>query len=424
MTARFQNPRLMSIADQVAQATFGSKSMSTAQPSSPTARMPSFALAAGQRELRLDLFRGLALWLIYIDHVSPDVLTWFTIRNYGFSDAAEIFIFISGYTAALVYGRATFESGFVIGAARVLRRMWQIYTTHLLLFLVLMAEIAYVTTVSEKPSFYVQEMEVGEFFRQPGAEIIQVLLLRFRPLNMDVLPLYVVLMAFLPPILQFARLQRDLPLLLSIGLYALTLRYDLHLSTYPDGFWSFNPFAWQLLFVFGAWCALGGGRRLSPILNASLTSWAAVAYLCAAFFVTMTWSFPHLESLIPGWLVRLIYPIDKADFDVLRFAHFLALAVVVLRFVPSDWAGLRSAWVRPLILCGQYSLQIFALGVALSFAGYALLMELEAGLLLHALVGIAGILILYGVARMFAWYRRAMSGHAKAIPSKLTTTIA
>jgi hypothetical protein len=304
----------------------------------------------------------------------------------------------------------------------VLRRTWQIYTAHLLLFLVLMAEIAYVTTVSEKPSFYIQEMEVGEFFKQPGTVLIQVLLLRFRPLNMDVLPLYVVLMAFLPLILQVARLQRDLPLLLSIGLYVLTLRYDLHLSTYPDGFWSFNPFAWQLIFVFGAWCALGGGRRLSPILNSPLIFWGAVAYLCAAF-LTMTWYFPHLESLIPDWLARLIYPINKADFDVLRFAHFLALAVVVLRFVPSDWARLRSAWARPLILCGQYSLQIFALGVALSFAGYALLMELDAGLVLHVFAGIAGILILYGVARMFAWYRRVTLERAKADPSKLTTMI-
>src|SRR5258708_34584938 len=89
--------------------------------------------AARARELRVDLFRGLALWLIFIDHVSPDVLSWFTIRSYGFSDAAEIFIFISGYTAAFVYGRAMFESGFVIASARILRRVWQIYAAHVLL---------------------------------------------------------------------------------------------------------------------------------------------------------------------------------------------------------------------------------------------------------------------------------------------------
>src|SRR5216110_3373581 len=74
----------------------------------------TLSLPALGRELRLDLFRGLALWLIFIDHVSPDLLTWFTIRSYGFSDAAEIFIFISGYTSAFVYGRSLLESGFVI----------------------------------------------------------------------------------------------------------------------------------------------------------------------------------------------------------------------------------------------------------------------------------------------------------------------
>ena len=424
MTARFQHPGLRSVANRVVQAASGSEAVPIAPDAlvSPSVATPTFALASGQRELRLDLFRGLALWLIYIDHVSPDLLTWFTIRNYGFSDAAEIFIFISGFTAALVYGRATFESGFVIGTARVLRRVWQIYTAHLLLFLVLMAEIAYVVAVSDKPSFYIGEMEVADFFKEPGPVMIQALLLRFRPLNMDVLPLYIVLMAFLPLVLALARLHRDLPLVLSVVFYVLTIRFDLHLSTYRDGFWSFNPCAWQLLFVFGAWCALGGAKRLSPILDSPLVFWLAVAYLCAAFFVTLTWYFPQLESFIPAWLARLIYPINKTDFDILRFAHFLALAVVALRFVPSGWAGLRSWWARPLILCGQYSLQIFALGVALSFAGYALLMELDAGVWLHVIVGAAGILIMYGVARTFTWYKWAMSGRerAKADPSQLT----
>jgi hypothetical protein len=393
--------------------------VSLARPLSPVSK-PVFAVAPGQRELRLDLFRGLALWFVYIDHLSPDVLTWLTIRNYGFSDATEIFIFISGFTAGLVYGRATFESGIVIGTMRVLRRVWQIYTAHLLLFLVLIAEIAYATTISQKPSFYIQEMEVGEFFRQPGAEMIQALLLRFRPLNMDILPLYVVLMAVLPVILQLARYHRDLPLVLSAALYVVTLRYDLHLSTDPDGSWSFNPYAWQLLFVFGVWCALGGGRRLSRLLESSVVLWIAVAYLWAAFFVILTWHFPSLESLIPGWLMRATYPIDKTDLDVLRLAHFLALTVVTLRFVPGGWAGLRSPYLRPLILCGQYSLQIFTLGVALAFAGYVLLTELDAGVVLHFAAAIAGIGFLCTVARTFAWYRSAISGRGRetAVPSK------
>ena len=81
----------------------------------PATDAPAITLpVTGERELRLDLFRGLALWLIFVDHLPTNILTWLTIRNYGFSDATEIFIFISGYTAAFVYGRAMLEVGFVV----------------------------------------------------------------------------------------------------------------------------------------------------------------------------------------------------------------------------------------------------------------------------------------------------------------------
>ena len=90
MTARFQQIGLMSIADRVVRGATGRGREAAGSGSSTSAAAAplTFAVASGQRELRLDLFRGLALWLIYIDHVSPDILTWGTIRNYGFSDAA------------------------------------------------------------------------------------------------------------------------------------------------------------------------------------------------------------------------------------------------------------------------------------------------------------------------------------------------
>src|SRR5664279_5480438 len=127
---------MVSIADRVAAPALAGADAIRAVPAPATVATPAFSLPAGERELRLDLFRGLALWLIFIDHLSPDVLSWFTIRTYGFSDAAEIFIFISGYTAALVYGRAMFESGFMVATARILRRVWQIYLAHVFLFTV------------------------------------------------------------------------------------------------------------------------------------------------------------------------------------------------------------------------------------------------------------------------------------------------
>jgi hypothetical protein len=361
--------------------------------------------SGGERELRLDLFRGLALWLIFIDHLPPNLLTWFTIRNYGFSDATEIFIFISGYTAAFVYGRAMLESGFVIATARIMRRVWQIYVAHVFLFTIFLAEISYVATSFENP-LYSEEMGIMDFLKQPDVTIVQALLLRFRPVNMDVLPLYIVLMSFLPLILWSMKWKADVTLALSVLLYAVTWQFDLYLTAYPNGFWAFNPFAWQLLFVFGAWCALGGARRMARILSSRITLAIAFAYLLFAFFVTLTWYWPQLNFLMPRWLEQWMYPIDKADLDVLRFAHFLALAAITVRFLPRSWPGLKSPWLRPLILCGQHSLEIFCLGVFLAFAGHFVLAEISGGAGLHFIISVSGILIMCAAAWVFSWYKR------------------
>jgi hypothetical protein len=391
----------MTIADQVT----GSTIAGTAE-AKPRAAAPAISLPAiGERELRLDLFRGLALWLIFIDHLPPSLLTWFTIRNYGFSDATEIFIFISGYTAAFVYGRAMLESGVVIATARILRRVWQIYVAHVFLFTIFLAEISYVATSFENP-LYTEEMGIMDFLKQPDVTIVQALLLRFRPVNMDVLPLYIVLMLALPVILWSMKWKPDLTLALSVLLYAVTWEYDLYFYAYPNGFWAFNPLAWQLLFVFGAWCALGGARRMSRILASPVTMWIAIAYIVAAFYVTLTWYLPQLSHLMPKRLEQWMYPIDKTDLDVLRFTHFLALAALTVRFLPRDWPGLKSPWLRPLILCGSHSLEIFCLGVFLAFAGHFILAEVSGGAAMHALISLSGILIMWGVAWVISWYKR------------------
>src|ERR1051326_6151662 len=126
----------------------------------PTIQAPAVPVttAASGRDVRLDLFRGLALWLMFRDHVPNNVVAWFTIRNYGFSDATEIFIFISGYTAAFVYGRAMVDRGFIVAGARIWKRAWQIYVAHVFLFALYIAEIADVASSFERSG----ERRVGE----------------------------------------------------------------------------------------------------------------------------------------------------------------------------------------------------------------------------------------------------------------------
>jgi hypothetical protein len=357
-----------------------------------------------QRDLRLDLFRGLALWLIFLDHIPTNIVSWITIRNYGFSDATEIFIFISGYTAAFVYGKAMNERGFLVSGARILRRAWQIYVAHIFLFAIYMAEISYVASSFENP-LYAEEMGALDFLKQPDITIIQALLLKFKPVNMDVLPLYIVLLLLFPPILWLLQRKPNLALGASVMIYALSWEFGWNLEAYPSGTWFFNPFAWQLLFVFGAWCALGGADRLSDVLRSRITLAVAIAYLLFAFSIAMTWHISALGQLVPNWLSSLIYPIDKNNLDVLRFAHFLALGTVIVWFVPRDWSALQWPIFRPAILCGQHSLEIFCLGVFLAFAAHFIMSEISGGVGMQIMVSFAGVALMIAAAWLISWYK-------------------
>ena len=234
--------------------------------------------APAGRDLRLDLFRGLALWLIFLDHIPANIVNWLTIRNYGFSDAAEIFVFISGYTAAFVYGRTMEQRGVVVASARILKRAWTVYVAHIFIFVIFMAEIAYLTRSIDNP-LYNEEMGALDFMKEPGDTLIQALLLKFKPTFMDVLPLYIVLLIGFPPVLWLLRQAPTLALLASVALYTVSWNLSWNLPSYPTGVWYFNPLTWQLIFVFGAWCGLGGVTRLGPFVRSRWVLGLAAAYL-------------------------------------------------------------------------------------------------------------------------------------------------
>jgi hypothetical protein len=229
--------------------------------------------------------------------------------------------------------------------------------------------------------------------------------LKFKPVNMDVLPLYIVLLLWFPPILWLLLRAPSLALIASASLYGLMWQFEWNIAAYPNGTWAFNPFAWQFLFVFGAWCALGGARRLKHWLNSPAVIGLAVTYLVFAFAIAMTWYFPRFAAFVPRFVGELIYPIDKTNLDVLRILHFLSLAVITVYFVPRDWPALKSPWLRPAIICGQHSLEIFCLGVFLSFAGHFVFTEVSNRVLTHVIVSLVGILVMIGAAAIISWYR-------------------
>ena len=356
-----------------------------------------FSLAV-ERDLRLDLFRGIGLWMIFLDHIPHDVVAWLTLRNYGFSDAAEFFVFISGYLAGHIYGPIVRGGNFLAATKRLVMRAWQMYVAHIMLFLIFTAQIARTARKFDNP-LYKDEFNVANFLQHPDVLIGQALSLRYKPVNLDVLPLYISLILASPLILWCLVRRPNWTLLGSAVLYVLARWFDWNFASYPPGTtWYFNPFAWQLLFVFAAWCGVGGAAQLQFLIRSRVALVLAVAWILFAFLIVMTWHIAFLEALVPKWMIKAIYPIDKTDLDMLRFTHFIALAVVVTRYLPRNWAPLTSKWLRPLILCGQHSLPIFCFGVFLSFGAHWILMQYTRGVWEQLAVSAGGILIMVAAA--------------------------
>lgn len=360
---------------------------------------------APQRDLRLDFFRGLALIFIFVDHVPENVLSYFTLKSTAFFDAAEVFIFISGFTAALVYGRRLVSKGAIYAIAQVLRRTWQLYVAHIFLFMLFIAEVSYTATTFNNP-MYNEEMRVASFLDEPHIAVVKALLLEFQPAFLDILPLYIVLLLTFPLVLLGVRRHWLLVLLPSALLYGAVQLFDLAVPAYPKGHvWFFNPLAWQFLFVSGA--VLGhlatSGERLRPLMRQTYPF--ALLLLAAATLVRLSWTLHSVWDAVPPLFVKELWPVDKNDLAPIRLVTFFALVILVAAHVPRSARFLASRAARPLVLCGQQSLEIFCLGILLSALGHFILAQYDPAIQVQLAVNVAGIAIMFGTAKMIDWYK-------------------
>jgi hypothetical protein len=372
---------------------------------------------ASGRDIRLDLFRGLALWFIFVDHVPTNVVSWFTIRNYGFSDATEVFVFISGYTAVIAYARMMQREGWVRAAARVYRRVWQLYVAHILLFMAFTAQIVWVSIARDMPSL-IDEMELMGLGENPYRAILAAALLQFRPVNLDVLPLYIVLLAAFPFVLPAVLRWPFGVIAASLTLYAATCHFDWNLPAYPAGkVWYFNPLAWQVVFYVGTACAVLGSKLAWLDRFRWPLSVLAVLYLLFAAFIALSWHYNPLQEMTPAWVARQIYPIDKTNIDILRFLHFLAVAWLVRVLVPASAAFLRWPVFQPLRRCGEQSLLIFCIGTFLALSAQIVVSYFEESLLSQIVVSVAGILVMCAAAYVATWFKSGGSAGSGRTPT-------
>jgi hypothetical protein len=346
------------------------------------------------RDLRIDVCRGIALWCIFLDHIPNNIGSWLTPRNYGFSDSAEVFMFVSGVTCALAYGQARLRDGWTGVISRTLSRGWDIYAAFLLLTLAcaIMVYLAGGGRVAD-------ESNTRILLEHPGATFAHAAILQYCPVNTDVLPLFVIYHLLFAPLLWLLLRAPNLTLAASLLLYALVQVFGWTVPAWPNNVWFFNPLAWQLLVVLGAWCVIEGKRFWSWITSRTALI-PAVLYLAFSLMIALSWSIKPSEALVPQVLLTLLYPMDKSNLDPLRLLHLLALAVLVVWLVPRNWRGLTTPVMRGAIRCGENSLAIYCLGVLLALGSHIALANVSDGLSMQMALSLAGILVMIAAATL------------------------
>src|SRR6478752_462528 len=365
-------------------------------------------LAADQqsgRDLRLDLFRGLSLLFIFVDHIPNNLLSYVTLHSIAFSDAAEVFVFISGYAAATVYSKAFERQGFIAVSGRIYRRVLQLYVAHILTFVVLVAGLCYVALRLQNQT-YIEDFGIDYFIDEPGTATAKFLLLQYQPQFLDILPIYMIFMGVLPPLLLLLRSWLPLPLVISGVLYLLTWRFGWQPHSYPDDDgWFFNPLAWQFLFVIGATAGYAPYSRQTLPLNSAWLGKLSVGVAIAIGIISVSWTIHSAYEAFPALLQRELSPLveDKAGLAPLRLISFLALASASAHIVRRDSRLLRGPIAQWVIRCGQHSLQIFCLGILLSVLGYIVLTSVRGDIPMQLAIDLGGILLMVAVAALLTW---------------------
>ena len=323
--------------------------------------MQTTASPSRKRDLRIDVIRGLALLMIFVDHMPSDLLNRVTLHNFGFSDAAEVFVLLAGYSAMMAYGRSFDRDGAARGLRRVAARCGRIYLFQAGLLLTTLLVVQGWST-----HYHIAPTIMAPILGSPVAGLAHGLTLRALPSYLDILPLYVVLLGGFPLVYLGIRRSPWLALSVSAAIWLAAGRFHgLNLPNWLDGKgWYFDPFAWQFLFTIGAVLF-----QVTERAGGSLpwNTWAArgcAVFLAFAFIQGAPWhdwGLPDLHPLAMG-------PPDKSRLDWLRIVDVLCLFYLAM-----SSGAIRSlagkSWLRPVAACGQHSLEVFSLGCVLALFG-------------------------------------------------------
>jgi hypothetical protein len=347
------------------------------------------------RDLRVDLARGLALWMIFVNHAPDNAFRAITLQRVAVFDAADVFVFLAGYAAGLVYGRAMDRDGWSVAAGAVLRRACVVYAAHIMTLMVLAAVVGRFGTAD-----HVDAMRLRPLVEAPLEALWQALLLRFQPTHADILPIYVVLLAGLALVLPLLR-RPALLLPMLAATWAASWLPQTDLPTWPSGGWTLDPLAWQVLFLGGA--VLGYVPPKGRAQSVGWNRWLFVACAVLLLSARPLYVLQHIPGL-PDGLAHLVSGLPernaayKAFQHPLRLLSVLALFYVAGHLIPRDAGWLRRRRVAPFVLMGQHGLPVFCATIPASFLAQRFIEEAGGGWTVQIAVNGGGLALLFVVA--------------------------
>ncbi|WP_260513963.1 OpgC family protein [Stappia sediminis] len=365
----------------------------------------------------MDFFRGLGMFIIYIAHLPNNTWTLWIPARFGFSDATEIFVFCSGMASAIAFGAVFEMRGWMMGTARILFRMWQVYWAHILQFLVIAAGLVaiqssgYLEECCGLTENYVTKLNLWHFFNKTPDTLPGLLTLTYVPNYFDILPMYIVILALIPVMMAAYRFAGRGAVFALMALFWLAATFDVvHFPAEPwsDREWFFNPLGWQLVFFTGF--AFMRGWIPAPPVNRGLMIAAAALVL-----VTIPFAWYRIHTQVPeiSAIRNMVRPLwAKTDFGLLRYVHFLALAYLAWIAVGAKgrYLVMDNAWgsvVRVIQKVGQQSLAVFLASLVIAQA-VAILRDMAWGRgdpLFTFLANAGGFAALIAVAYAVSWFK-------------------
>ena len=355
------------------------------------------------RDPRLDFFRGLALLIIFVAHVPYNPASQFIPAKFGWSDAADMFVFMSGCAAAIAFGGTFLRAGWPIGSARILFRCWQLYFSHIVLFFVILAVSIGTTRWTGTGVDYIRELNLYPFLEHPADGTLRLFLLTYVPNYFDILPVYLVVLAIVPIAMLLARLHPWLPFAASLALWLYNMAFPIFLPAdlvLPQRPWFLNPFAWQVIFFTG-FCLVRGW--ITPPPPRRWLFWLCVLFLVVSLFGAHAFFFMRSEAVRAMGLFLLDLSF-KTNYGPVRYLHFLASAYVVLYLLRGYEQWLPRLFA-PVMKIGQQGLATFLFGMVLARLGGVVLDATGRDFQSVLLVNAVGIALNIACAYTVAWFK-------------------